>query len=684
MMRRGPIHHLHRRRRAPAPRFFTALLLAVVSMRATPNIAFSGPPEEPSRAAARPGADPPETLPNNRKEEEAAASLSDREAVIRDRVSRLEDRLFQLSRALRKSDPEKAGRLLEGLAELRGNRIRETLDGIVEKLRREAFSDALDEQRAVSQELQALLKLLLEDPSRLDDRKEEIDRLEALRKALEGIIAEQETEKAQAERARSAMQRAEALEAAARKLEDLIRRQQQAAEKTARGEGSPGACAGAQAAIRGETEALSREVKDIAEAQAQAGPDASATGETPADRESPDAPSGTDAEQAGRDLDRASEKMESAEKHLRSGDAEAAKPEQQDAAKALETALQRLETETKKIRNRLELEEQSAEQRETAEKTQRLSKDMQAPEADGSKQAGEGPQEGGSGDPQQGGENSGSPDSDESGEPAPGREGVQQAVPHQEDAARNLEAKEPDKAVKNQEKALEQLKRAKDDLEDRLDQLRREQQEELLTALESRFRAMLGRQVEINKATGRLAELGPDHWKRSDQLELAELSQKQRWVGDQAEEALQVLVEEGSTVILPRLVEQARDDARSVAERLAAAEAGESVRGMQSDLEQILRDIIDAIKQQQDDLEQGEGGGGGEGNSPLLPGSAELKLLRACQLRVNAATERIQARLHETAGTDASVGKSLQRLSRRQAEVAEMAKDMHEALKRAQ
>jgi len=283
-----------------------------------------------------------------------------------------------------------------------------------------------------------------------------------------------------------------------------------------------------------------------------------------------------------------------------------------------------------------------------------------------------------------GGDQPGESGEDQPAAPTPGQQGVEQAVPLQEDAADELDDEDLDKAIEKQKQALEKLDNAKEALEDRLDQLRKEQQEELLAALESRFRSMLARQVACTKTTNRLAELGVENWKRSDQLELAELSQKQRWVGEQADEALFILVEEGTTVVLPQLVEQVSADAREAADRLAAADAGEAVRMMQDDLEQVLRDIIDAIKKKQEDLDESGGGGEGGGDSPLLPGSAELKLLRSCQLRVNKTTGRLREASQSPDASPEDIAARLRHLSKRQTDVAKMAKDMHEAIKKAQ
>ncbi len=618
---------------------------------------------------------PDPSLPvDPKKDSSPAEALADRQAVVRDRVSRLEDRMFQLSQALRKSDPDKAGRLLESLGALRGKGIRQRIDEIVDKLRTEQYADAVDAQHEIADDLQTLLRMLLEDPDNMEQRKEEIKRLEELRKALDNIIEEQAREKAAAEAARAAENRAALLEAAAKELSELLQRQRSAAQRTQRDGGSLAEAANDQAGIRGRTEAVAKDVESVAEAEANTDAEAD-VGEGASSAGSGGEP---DPRQASKSLDDAMEKMESAEQALRKADAPEAKQNQVEAAKALEEALDNIEKKAEKIRNKLKLDKQAAEQRETADKTDTLSNDMQS-----------GGSEGNAGD--QGGDKKGAGQkkndqggSQQSSQDTPGQDSVEQAVPLQQEAADKLDEENSDAAVEKQKEALDKLNQAKNELDDRLEQLRKEQQEEFLAALESRFRAMLGRQLECNKATTRLGELGTENWKRSDQLELAELSQKQRWVGQQADEAYFLLVEEGTTVILPTLVEQVRDDATHVADRLAAADAGMNVRMTQADLEQVLRDIIDAIKKKQEELDSEGGGGGGGGNSPLLPGSAELKLLRACQVRVNLSTERLQVESEDANQSPDEITRALKRLSKRQADVAEMAKDMHEALKKAQ
>ncbi|MBX3395062.1 MAG: hypothetical protein KF841_06805 [Phycisphaerae bacterium] len=616
-----------------------------------------------------------------------AGSLAERQSLVRDRVTRLEDRMFQLSQALRKSEPDKAARLLDGLGRLRGDQVRDTIAKIVKELESNQLSDAANDQQEVISKLQSLLKELVEEPSQLDERKDDIERVEAIRRSLESLIKEQEEAIQKAESVRAAQRRAEALEAAAQRIDDLLKRQRDSSARTA-AEGDLATEAMEQARLRGETEAVAEAVASLAEVDS-----VGSGADRPGDTETSESASSSNdfpanepsASKAAESLGRASDAMESAEKSMRGNSRTEAQASQSKAEEALNAAREELTQRADQIRRKLQLEEQAEEQRQTAEKTAELGEQMSgkgaAAESGAGQQGRDGRESGESPERESG-------DSDNGGgenEATPGQQDVQQAVPFQRDAADQLEKKNADKAIEQQEKAVEKLKKAQEELEDRMDQLRKEQQEEMLAALESRFRAMLSRQLECNKVTTRLGELGAANWKRSDQLELADVSQRQRWVGDQAEETLLLLKEDGSTVILPTMIEEIRDDARDVADRLAAADAGESVRITQSDIESMLRDMIEAIERKQEELaDQADSGQSGDGSQPLLPGSAELKLLRSCQIRVNRATQQLKADRERSEIPADDLAKRLRRLAEKQQSVADMAKAMHESLRRAQ
>jgi hypothetical protein len=229
--------------------------------------------------------------------------------------------------------------------------------------------------------------------------------------------------------------------------------------------------------------------------------------------------------------------------------------------------------------------------------------------------------------------------------------------------------------------AIEELEKARQELELVLDQLRREQQEEILRGLESRFREMLTRQLVINQSTVELDGKGAAAWTHADALRLAGLAADQESLSGAAADALLILKEEGTTIVFPVIVEQIRHDMQAVAVRLRERKADAITQGIEADIVTALEDLIEAIKELRKKIESGEmmpGGGGAPDDPPLLPDSAELKLLRACQERVNRQTKRFNETRGEGQGINAESTSALERITDRQSEVAEMARKMNE------
>ncbi|HOW70001.1 MAG TPA: hypothetical protein PKY77_05310 [Phycisphaerae bacterium] len=262
-------------------------------------------------------------------------------------------------------------------------------------------------------------------------------------------------------------------------------------------------------------------------------------------------------------------------------------------------------------------------------------------------------------------------------EPAPGADSVEQAGQHMGDAADKLGAQNRGDASQDQQKAIDQLERAKRELEESLDQLRREQQEQMLAGLESRFRSMLIKQTTIKEGTVALQAKGPATWAHADELKLAGLVQEETGLAGEAEDALRILREEGTTIVVPRLVEQLREDMLEIARRLKDKKTDEPTQQMMAEIIASLEELIDSVKQLRQQIASGESPSGEQGQgaeSPLLPASAELKLLRSCQVRVNRQTAEHEKLASE--GTDRD--RLMRRTADRQRQVAEMARKMNE------
>jgi hypothetical protein len=121
------------------------------------------------------------------------------------------------------------------------------------------------------------------------------------------------------------------------------------------------------------------------------------------------------------------------------------------------------------------------------------------------------------------------------------------------------------------------------------------------------------------------------------------------------------------------VVEQVRDDLQSVAKLLDAKQTDTYTTTLQKEIEITLEELIEALQEAQKQKEgSGGGGGGGGGEEPLLPGSAELKLLRSAQLRINRRTVAIDTARSEGTELNETMKLELQGLAGRQAEIGEM------------
>ena len=111
-----------------------------------------------------------------------------------------------------------------------------------------------------------------------------------------------------------------------------------------------------------------------------------------------------------------------------------------------------------------------------------------------------------------------------------------------------------------------------------------------------------------------------------------------------------------------------REDLQTLQKRLTKLRAGSYTQQIQQDVIATLKELIQVIQEERDRRdgggEGGEPGEGGNDNQDLLPTSAELKMLKALQLRVNRRTNRFERLLakedeerQHIAGKQKSVGK---------------------------
>jgi hypothetical protein len=253
------------------------------------------------------------------------------------------------------------------------------------------------------------------------------------------------------------------------------------------------------------------------------------------------------------------------------------------------------------------------------------------------------------------------------------------------EAQKKLEDAQRKDAVAEQEKAKEELEKAKAELERILRQMREEEVERVLALLEGRFRKMLEIQVRIYEDTSRLDKTLEAERDLHIPIPAGKLAIDERKLVVEADKALNLLLEEGSSVAFPETVTQMRDDMQQVSDRLDAAKVESITQGIEQDIIAALQEMIEALQKAQKDMEkqkqQQQAQPGEPQDMPLVDAIAELKMIRALQMRVNTRTQRY-ARLLENGedpvgqATNQDLREALAKLAERQETIYRLTRDI--------
>lgn len=563
-------------------------------------------------------------------------SLVDRQVKILERVRRLETRMLKLTKLLAESEPDKAERLRDALARASEKRVKHRVGKLVEILRERKYADADREQESLVSDMQEILELLTSAMHDVDRRRAEREQLERRKRAVRALMDQQIRILQQTRAAQAAMRLAEELRAQAAALEHLATRQAELREQSREGRTESEHAAGEQEELERETRAAAQSLDDLEKPKA--------------DRRSADAARA--ACQAARD---AADAMGEAARGLRGSESEKAEQAQKRAEEELRRAVKRLREQAERLADEDRLRKIERLQRDAERDAAELEREMTP------------------------------------GKNKPQTPHAQKAVGgargHMQKAADDLGEQQPEEAQPQQEQALEQLQEALNELEDVLRQVRREELEETLTALEARFRSMLTREERVRETVATLAARDAEKWGRVEEMRLAEAVETQQQLVQDCEATLRILLDEGTTVILPQIVRQLAADMRHAAElaassdRLADASVSEQTRRVLDEIIEVLREIVDAIEQKRDQIQESQQGNPqqppqGQSGEALLPGSAELKLLRSAQLRLNRATSDLAE--SATAKDDPRRAARLRQLADRQRRLSDLARRMHE------
>ena len=549
--------------------------------------------------------------------------LGVRQQRIKRMIVELEMQFSELAKTLQKDNPEQAEKLVDAFKSSKEMLLEKRMDEITELLDLSKLDSAGEEQKKTIDDVKSLIEFLLKDDEEADRIKEEIKKLQEWKDAIDGLIKDENKLKEESEIHTDKNKALEDLNEQIGQLKELIERQDELKSDTEK-ESTKGIdgldkIAETQQELRGLTESLRNELKGDNE-------DADQTKESKGgeqDLNKDDSP-GTES------LRDAEEDQKWAEKKLEEGKGKLAVEAEKEALDNLNKALEQLEKEKDRIEGLSsdDLEKLAEDQGSTANDAGKLSEKMKSSgdsEGDSSEQQ----------DPLKDGQKR-------------AQEAVESAQSKMGKASESLAQGSPGGASESQEQALEDLEKAKEEVEKQLEELKKDQKMEALVQLEQMFKEMLEIQEE---ATAKVLVLDGKRnnqdgkLRRADRIELRSVELQERDLSEKSKEAEGLLVDDGASVVVRNVVEGMKNDLIALADRVDSNETGSFVQRSQKEVEMTLKELIDAVKiaqqmqeQQQQQQQQQQEQQQQEQQQQLLPPSAELKLLRLTQLRINRRT----------------------------------------------
>ena len=266
------------------------------------------------------------------------------------------------------------------------------------------------------------------------------------------------------------------------------------------------------------------------------------------------------------------------------------------------------------------------------------------------------------------------------GSPHPARDRLETGEKRMREAQRKLAEARSKEAIDKQEEAIRDLQQAKAALEEILRQLREEEKGRSLVMLEARFQRMLQLQREVLDGTLRLDHVPARDRTHTHEIESGRLSTKEMEIVVEADKALLLLREDGTAVALPEALGQARQDMQQVVQRLGAYKVDKITQGIEEDVVAALQEMLDAVKREikkQEDKKKAKRGLGGQSQDDALVDSlAELRMIRALQLRVNNRTERYRKMIDGEQADSAELLEAIRRLSESQQRIFRTTRDL--------
>jgi hypothetical protein len=262
---------------------------------------------------------------------------------------------------------------------------------------------------------------------------------------------------------------------------------------------------------------------------------------------------------------------------------------------------------------------------------------------------------------------------------------IQEAIEHQKQLEEEIMKGKRPEAEKEGDLAVQKLEEAKKRLEDLIRQLREEELERVLAALINRCQKMLAMQEEVLRGTLRTqTQIEATPSKKADrdhQLASLNLSDDEMKIVHEATKAIEMLETEGTAVAFPEVFQQVREDMKHVQRRLKITDVGDVTVAIEQDICETLREMIKALEKAKKDLEDKKNPPKPPPDMPppppqdqkLIEKLAELKMIKAMQLRVNARTELYSRRYTGEQANEDGIRAELRELSDRQDRIRDVA-----------
>ena len=291
------------------------------------------------------------------------------------------------------------------------------------------------------------------------------------------------------------------------------------------------------------------------------------------------------------------------------------------------------------------------------------------------------------GEPQGDSQNGPTPPTPPSEPQDPVQQRLKAAEEKMKDAQLKLEQARREESVQDMEDAERELAQARKELEEILRQLREEEIGRTLAMLESRFRKMLEAEIRIYESTKRLDRTVPEQRRGEYLIQTGKLGVQQREVATDADRALTLLLDEGTSIAFPEVVEQMRDDMIQVSGRLSEGNPGRITQEIEEDIIDTLDYVIEALVQAQQDLQEQQQSPPQQsppmdpGDMPLVDQIQELKMIRGLQYRINKRHQRYSRLLDDPddllgESSDPDIQEALQKLADREDKLQQITRDV--------